>query len=337
VRTGTGKIDPDLRARGLLMKVVNGTFTERRLRLIHRLMKRPRTLIKDDTLEIRQVAVSRPDGSAMRVLIFGPREPRTNAPGVLWLHGGGYAIGAPEQALSMARRLIEASGCVVIAPDYRLSIEAPYPAALEDAYAALLWMKNHARDLGIRDDQLMVGGDSAGGGLAVAVALYARDRGEVSIAYQMPLYPMLDDRMTTESARNNDAPVWNSRSNAIAWRLYLGALFGADDVPAYAAPARATDYRGLPPAVTFVGELEPFRDETQQYVRNLREAGVAVDFMLLDGCYHGFDQVCPSAAVSRRATDFVVERFMYAVGHYFAEQDGDKLDHHGPASASRTC
>jgi acetyl esterase/lipase len=320
MRPKTGMIDPDLRARGQLMRIVNGTFTERRLRLIHRLMKRRRTAIKDDVLQIRQEWVWRNDGSRLRLLVFGPRMPRDNVPGVLWLHGGGYAIGAPEQALPMARRLIAASGCVVIAPDYRMSIEAPYPAALEDSYAALLWMKDHARDLGIRDDQLMVGGDSAGGGLAVAVAMCARDKGQVAIAFQMPLYPMLDDRMTSASARDNDAPVWNSRSNAIAWRLYLGPLFGADDVPVYAAPARATDYSRLPPAVTFVGALEPFRDETLQYVDNLKTAGVAVDCLLLDGCYHGFDQVCPDADVSRRAIDFVLDRFSHAVGNHFAEQ-----------------
>jgi len=324
VKRRTVAIDPDLRARGLLMKAVNGTFTERRLRLIHSLMKRRRMSARDDALQIHEETVSRQDGSKLRMLLFGPRTPQANVPGVLWLHGGGYAIGAPEQALPMARRLIAASGCVVVAPDYRLSIEAPYPAALEDAYAALLWMKDHARDLGIRDDQLMVGGESAGGGLAVAVAMYARDRGQVVIEFQMPLYPMLDDRMITESARDNDAPVWNSRSNEIAWRLYLGPLFGTDDVPVYAAPARAHDYSRLPPAATFVGELEPFRDETLQYVQNLRSAGIGVDFMLLTGCYHGFDQVCPGAAVSRKATSFVVDSFRHAVRLFFAEQDEGK-------------
>mgnify|MGYP001125490301 CR=1 FL=1 len=125
-------------------------------------------------------------------------------------------------------------------------------------------MKAHAQELGIRDDQIMVGGDSAGGGLAAALTLYARDQQDVAIAFQMPIYPMLDDRMETESAQNNDMPVWNSKSNALAWRLYLAGLFGTDHVPPYAAPARADRYEDLPPTVTFVGDLEPFRDETIQ-------------------------------------------------------------------------
>jgi len=247
-------------------------------------------------------------------------EKQEDVPGVLWLHGGGYAIGTPEQAAGKAKCLINASPCIVVAPDYRLSPEAPYPAALEDGYQALLWMKNNAGALGIRENQLMVGGDSAGGGLTAALTLYARDKDEVAIAFQMPLYPMLDDRMETESARNNNAPVWNTKSNFNAWKLYLGDLFGSSDVPVYAAPARAVDYSNLPPTVTFVGELEPFRDETMHYVQHLREAGVPVEFDLYQGCYHAFDQVCPRAKVSKEAINFLLNSFKYAVENYYAKQ-----------------
>jgi acetyl esterase/lipase len=220
----------------------------------------------------------------------------------------------------MAKRFIDASNCIVVAPDYRLSIEAPYPAALEDSYDALLWMKDHVKELGIRDDQLMVGGDSAGGGLTAALTLYARDKEEVAIAFQMPLYPMIDDRMTNESAKDNNAPLWNSKSNFNGWKLYLGDLFGTPNVPYYAAPARAKDYSKLPPTATFVGDLEPFRDETIQYVENLREAGVKVDFNIYRGCYHAFDAVCPKAEVSKEATAFIINSFKHAVDHYFSEQ-----------------
>ncbi len=126
--------------------------------------------------------------------------------------------------------------------------------------------------------------------------------------------------MITESARDNDAPVWNSRSNSAGWRLYLGDLFGAPNLPCYAAAAREEDYSHLPPTVTFVGDLEPFRDETVQYVANLRSAGVPVDFRLYPGCYHGFDQVCPQAEVSKQATLFLMTAFQHAVKHCFAEQ-----------------
>ena len=180
-------------------------------------------------------------------------------------------------------------------------------------------MKNHAKELGIRDDQLMAGGESAGGGLTAALALLARDRGDVNLAFQMPLYPMIDDRMTTESARENNAYVWNSDTNRWAWKLYLGELYGKE-VPEYAAAARATDYRNLPPAVTFVGDIEPFRDETVQFVEDLREASVPVDFEMYKGAYHGFDIIHPKAEISKAARDFLMRSFKYATENYFAPQ-----------------
>jgi acetyl esterase/lipase len=327
-------IDKDLRTMGRIMKVVNNTFTESRLRLMYKMSRKNRIKIEDNTMNFTEEWIPREDGSRMRICIFRPISSKANVPGamasseskgknkpgVLWLHGGGYALGSPEQSKIYARRFIEESNCVVVAPDYRLSIEAPYPAALEDSYEALLWMKNHAKELGISDNQLMVGGDSAGGGLTAALTLYARDKGEVNIAFQMPLYPMLDDRMITESAKDNDAPVWNSKSNFNGWKLYLGGLFGTPNVPYYAAAARAEDYSNLPPTATFVGDLEPFRDETIQYVTNFKKAGVPVEFEIYKGCYHGFDQMCPKAEVSKKALDFIVNSFKHAVDHYYANQ-----------------
>ena len=313
-------VDKELRVYGRIMMALNNTFTERRFRLMNKLMNKSIGKIKDETMQFIEEWIPRKDGSKFRICIFQPLAPKENVPGVLWLHGGGYAIGNPEQAAIWAKGFIEVSNCVVVAPDYRLSVQAPYPAALEDSYEALLWMKNHSRELGIRDNQLMVGGDSAGGGLTAALTLYARDKGEVAIAFQMPLYPMLDDRMTSESAMDNNAPVWNSKSNFNGWKLYLGELFGTENVPYYAAAARAEEYNNLPPAATFVGDIEPFRDETIQYVENLKKAGVTVDFEIYKGCFHGFDQVCRKAEISKRTTAFIVNAFKYAVEHYFAEQ-----------------
>ena len=314
-------IDKDLRAYGRIMKILNNTFTERRFRLINKLMSKGTGKIKDTTMQFIEEWIPRKDGTKMRMCIFKPLTPTENVPGVLWLHGGGYAVGVPEQAAMMAKSFIKVSNCVVVAPDYRLSVQAPYPAALDDSYEALLWMKIHAKELGIRDNQLMVGGDSAGGGLTAALTLYVRDKGEVAIAFQMPLYPMLDDRMTSESAKDNNAPVWNSKSNLDGWKLYLGELFGTSNVPYYAAAARAEDYSNLPPTATFIGEIEPFRDETIQYVENLKKVGVTVNFKIYKGCYHGFDQLCPKAEISKKATTFIVNAFKYAVEHYFAEQN----------------
>jgi acetyl esterase/lipase len=312
-------IDKDLRTTGRMIKLINNTFTEGKFRLFSKLKIKMR--IKENSMQFAEEWIPRKDGSKLRICIFKPLKPKENVPGVLWLHGGGYALGMPEQAQIMAKRLIEVSDCVVVAPDYQLSVEAPYPAALEDSYEALLWMKSNANALGIKDNQLMVGGDSAGGGLAAALTLYARDKREVAIAFQMPLYPMLDDRMTSKSSKDNNAPVWNSKSNFNGWKLYLGELFGTSNIPYYAAPARAEDYRNLPPTATFVGELEPFRDETIQYVENLRKAGIPVEFEIFKGCYHAFEQMCPKADVSKRAIAFIINSFKYALEHYFAEQN----------------
>jgi acetyl esterase/lipase len=312
------QIDKELRFNGRLVRILNPTFTEGRLRLFAKLPYRPK--LKDKSIQSFEKVLTRKDGSNLRLCIYKPKDQTGTVPGVLWLHGGGYAIGTPEQAMGKAKRLINASQCVVIAPDYRLSTEAPYPAALEDSYTALLWMRDNASALGIREDQLMVGGESAGGGLTAALTLYARDQAEVAVAFQMPLYPMLDDRMSSESAKDNNAPVWDSKSNTNAWNMYLGDLFGTAKVPHYAAPARAEDYSNLPPTATFVGDLEPFRDETVQYVKSLRKAGVPVNFEIYKGCYHAFEQMCPKAEVSKKAISFILESYQYAVDHYFAEQ-----------------
>ncbi len=322
MRIKMGMIDTELRITGLLMTVIPKVFfNQSGFRLLNKLQKKMRKPLKTDPIQFTEERIPRKDGSMLRMCLFAPKEAKKSVPGLLWLHGGGYALGAPEQSEMMAKRFVEASDCIIVAPDYRLSNEAPYPAALEDCYETLLWMKNNANELGIRDNQLMVGGDSAGGGLTAALTLYARDKGEVAIAFQMPLYPMLDDRMTSESATDNNAPVWNSKSNFVCWKQYLGELFGDPNVPYYAAPARANDYSNLPPTVTFVGELEPFRDEVIQYVENLRSAGILVDFEIYKGCYHAFEQMCPKARISKKAVAFLADSFTYATENYFAEQD----------------
>ncbi|WP_211746197.1 alpha/beta hydrolase [Paenibacillus sp. Marseille-Q4541] len=324
MRVTNKMIDKQLRIRGRLIDLLMKSPNEDKwLQSMQKMKKRSdKSAGKNiDGLQCSEVWIPRKsDGSKIRIRIYKPLRPIENAPAVLWIHGGGYAMGNPEQFGETYKKLIQASNCVVVAPDYRLSIEAPYPAALDDCYDSLLWMKREAAQLGVRDDQLMVGGESAGGGLAAALTLYARDKGEVNIAFQMPLYPMIDDRSITESAKENNAPIWNADYNKWAWKLYLGNLYGKT-VPSYAAAARATDYSNLPPTVTFVGDVEPFRDETIQYVDNLRRAGVHVDFELYKGCFHGFDIINPNAEVSKKAVSFFIDSFKYAVEHYFAEQN----------------
>ena len=192
------------------------------------------------------------------LILRHPNPAKEKVPGVLWVHGGGYQSGSAKDIFATrALSLVMKFGAVLVAPNYRLSKKYPYPAALHDCYAALLYLKNHAEELGVRDDQIMVGGESAGGGMAVALCMLARDRGEVNIAFQMPLYPMLDDR-DTPSSKDNHAPNWNTKRNKKAWKRYLRTAYETDIVSYYAAPARCQDYSGLPPCYTFVGDIEPF-------------------------------------------------------------------------------
>lgn len=265
--------------------------------------------------------ITRPDGSQLRLCICRPKKALSGTvPGLLWIHGGGYAIGVPEIESMFVDRLMKAGDCVAVLPDYRLSTEAPYPAALDDCWLALKWMKENAHELGIRDDQLFVGGDSAGGGLCAALSLRARDTGEVSIAFQMPLYPMIDDRMETPSQQGNDAPVWNSKSNEAAWQMYLAGQRGAADISPWAAPARAEDLTGMPPTCTYVGSIEPFRDETIAYVEKLKAAGVRVWFQQLEGCYHGFDIVAGFSKPAKAAAAFSQDAFREACAQCFQPQ-----------------
>ena len=222
-------------------------------------------------------------------------------------------------ALARALRLVQRYGAVVVSPAYRLAPNHPYPAALHDCYAALRHLVNHADELGVNSGQIMMGGESAGGGLTAALCLYARDRGEVAIAYQMSLYPMIDDR-DTASSRDNHAPVWNTRRNRRAWKAYLGDLWGTDAVPPYAAPARAADLAGLPPAYTFVSATEPFYCEAMTYVEHLREAGVEAQIDVYPKGCHAFDMLLPFLPVSRRAIAAFERAFCHAAEHYTKKQ-----------------
>ena len=308
-------LHPELRFRGAAIRLLWPAFTVRKLRVCNRAMRLAAPLLRFPLANRQDVFLPREDGSHLRLCIYAPKTRLgVSVPGLLWLHGGGYALGCPEQDTGFIRRFLAAAPCVIVAPAYTLSPHTPYPAALKDAYHALLWLRDNAARLGVRTDQLFVGGDSAGGGLTAALCLYARDKGGVSIAFQMPLYPMLDDRMASTSMRENDAPIWNAQSNAAAWQLYLGERFGKEDTPIYAAPSRADDLSHLPPALSFVGEVDPFRDEAAEYFKRLSAAGVPVSFRVFPGCFHGFD-LFRRTAPGREAAAFLLAGFCHAAEH----------------------
>ncbi len=221
-------------------------------------------------LSCRSMKIETPAGK-MKVTVLSPTSAPNPVPGILWIHGGGYMTGGSYMVhVSAGKMLAERYGAVVVSPEYRLAGEASYPAALDDCYAALQWLFDNAAELGIDREKIVVGGESAGGGLAAAVCLYARDKGEIPIAMQLPLYPMLDCEDTPSSV-DNHGKVWNTKRNHWGWRHYLGEAYGSKEVSKYASPARETDYSGLPPCYTFVASGEPFYDETLTYIKNLQK------------------------------------------------------------------
>lgn len=278
-----------------------------------------RLMLPDREILVRTIRIPTARGS-IPALLLSPRTAPVEATGVLWLHGGGYAVGMKEMVhMSRAMGLVKQFGAVVLAPGYRLSLQSPYPAAMDDCYAALLYLKEHAAALGVRSDQIMVGGESAGGGLCAAVCIRARDTGEVNVAFQMPLYPMLDDR-DTETSRENHGRVWNTRRNHLAWRLYLRGTDRAQLSP-YAAPARLTDFSGLPPAYSFVADEEPFYAETVRYFDRLRAAGVPAELDIYHTNMHAFDMMRPRDAQSVAAAEAFERQFADARARYFAPQE----------------
>ena len=281
-----------------------------------------RSMKPDKGIRVRKIRVPTGLGS-IPALLLSPLVTPVNAPGVLWLHGGGYIVGMKEMVhMSRAVELVKKHGAVVLSPGYRLALQRPFPAAMEDCYAALLYLRKNAEALGVRSDQIMVGGESAGGGLCAAVCIRARDTGEVNVAFQMPLYPMLDDR-DTESSRDNHGRVWNARRNHLAWRLYLRGTDRTRLSP-YAAPARLENFDRLPPAYSFVGNGEPFYAETVRYFARLRSAGVPAELDIYHTDMHAFDMMQPDAPLSASAAEAFDRHFAYAKEHFFAPQRGER-------------
>ena len=215
---------------------------------------------------------------------------------ILWLHGGGFVMGGLDIEHPWAVRIADGSGAVVVSVGYRLAPEHRFPAALDDAYVALIWTVEHAAELGIDPQHIAVGGHAAGAGLATAVALRARDQQGPPISFQLLSQPELDDRQQTWSARKfTDTPFMTRDKVAASWRHYLGSAPASP----YAAPARATDLSGLPPAYITCAEFDPNRDEAIVYAQRLLQADVPVELHQWRGTFHG-SQAVLSAEVSQR-------------------------------------
>lgn len=222
---------------------------------------------------------------------------------VVYLHGGGMVLGSNVNGVDEFLDYAEELRLAVVSVDYRLAPEHPHPAPVEDCFLGLVWAAQHAESLRVPRGRLIVAGESAGGGLAAATALLARDRGLEGIAGQMLLSPMLDHRSDSLSMRQlGDAGMWDRESNIFGWSSLLGALTSAE-VPSYASPSRADDLAGLPSSFIDVGGADAFRDEAVDYATRISQAGGLVDLHLWAGAFHGFDGIAPSAGVSRAARD----------------------------------
>lgn len=241
-----------------------------------------------------------PGDPEVRIRIYRPDE-RSAPAAIFSVHGGGFVSGDLETEHGLNINLARELGVVVVAVEYRLAPETPFPGPLEDVYAGLVWTARHADELGIDAGRIAIHGASAGGGLCAALALLARDRNGPDIAFQFLSVPELDDRLATASMTAfTDTPLWN-RPNAVAsWDHYLGpGRAGTDDVPVYAAPARATDLAGLPPAYVSVMHFDPLRDEGIAYALALLAAGVTVELHLFPGTFHG-SALIQHAVISQR-------------------------------------
>ncbi|MEU7639450.1 alpha/beta hydrolase [Streptomyces sp. NPDC039016] len=271
---------------------------------------RPRPTVQDlradGRFEVTEWRVPGPPGGP-EVTLVGARPSGLVGPlpVLYYLHGGAMIMGNAWSVLPrILREWALPLGMAVFSVEYRLAPRAQYPEPLEDCYAGLVWAAGHAAELGIDADRIVIGGKSAGGGLAAALALLVRDRGGPRPLGQLLLCPMLDDRGATFSGRQmSGLGVWDLTSNATAWQALLGDRYGAADLPPYAAPSRAADLSGLPAAFVEVGSAEMFRDEAVAYANAIWQAGGQAELHVWPGAYHGFDGLAPQAALSRDARD----------------------------------
>ena len=256
-----------------------------------------------------------PGAPAVPLYIYRPIGAAGALPTIYHIHGGGFVAGSAAQLEAAHRHVVISLGCMLISVDYRLAPEERFPGAIEDCFAGLCWVIEHARELGVDISHLGLSGESAGGGLAAALALMARDRNIQPLAFQHLIYPMLDD---CTCVRPDPPPfagefLWHAPNNRFAWNAMLGHEPGGDNVSYYAAPARANDLAGLPPTFLSVGALDLFVEENLEFGRRLMRAGVPVELHVWPGAIHGFD-LLPDAHIAmeaNRASRTALRRFLW--------------------------
>jgi acetyl esterase/lipase len=302
--------DPELAAAlDVIRERMPATFTAEMLPMFRAARAELPDLTDDEislggTFDVIERTVPGPAGAPeVPLLICRPASATVAVPALYFIHGGGMIMGTNRgQGMADVLEVAAELGLAVISVEYRLAPDHPHPAPVEDCYAGLLWTVEHADELGVDPNRLVVSGASAGGGLAAATALLARDRGGPALVGQLLLCPMLDDRNDTYSARQMAGlGVWDISFNQVGWSALLGDAQGGDDVSPYAAPARATDLSGLPPAFIDVGSAETFRDEAVDYASRIWRAGGSAELHVWPGGFHGFVLLAGQAAISQAA------------------------------------
>lgn len=296
-------VDPELREAALMMRANTLALTpmnKRKLatrRQATESMRRP-PLEAPDYVERR---ATRRDGGEVRFYVVNAK-PGAHGPGIFHIHGGGFTASSALGSLPNIQQLALALDCPVITVEYRLAPETTWSGSLEDNYAALLWMHAHAAEIGVDPARIAVMGESAGGGHAALLTLAVRDRGDMSLAFQALVYPMIDDRAGTSRklAEHIGWFGWSPDANRFGWQSFLGCRPGGRKVPVEAVPARVADLAGLPPAFIGVGGLDLFVEENVEYARRLNAAGVPTELLVIPGAFHGFDMFLPDADISRR-------------------------------------
>jgi acetyl esterase/lipase len=240
------------------------------------------------------------------VRVYKPAALNAEDSALVWIHGGGFVMGDISGSDLLCLGLAHHGQCAVVSVDYRLAPEHPFPAAFDDCYAVLEWLAQKPVEANLNPSKIAVGGVSAGGGLAAAVALKSRDMKGPALEHQFLIIPDVDDRLTTASShRIHDSRVWDRSTAEVSWRMYLGDPHNGDVSP-YAAPARATDLSGLPPATVLVEDLDILRDEGVGYANRLNDAGVRTELHVYPGTFHGHFGMAPDAAISRRTVDDIL-------------------------------
>lgn len=297
-------VDPELRAaldQRPKLRLTAEALQKSRAFILKAAEAAPKPDIQD--LGVGEIHVESSFGApAIRVLSYRPNKAEKPLPAILHVHGGGFVMGAPEMKDVDNRILASELNCAIFSVDYRVAPEAPHPALLQDVYSVLVWLHSNARELGLDPARIGIKGESGGGGVAAAVALYARDQSGPRLAFQHLIYPMIDDRTAIRQDLNPHVGefVWTQEHNFFGWHALLGMAPGSDGVSLYAAAARATDLSGLPPTFIAVGSLDLFLEENMIYADRLSRAGIPVEFHLYPGAYHGF-QLAAQARVSIQA------------------------------------